>query len=112
MPHQSVLCVVMRRPIFWVKVSCLLSAVKFNSFTNRHLRHPQPPHWPNDMTDVKLWCFVEGQTRYFDVYTPPNQDISYLKRQICAEGVHFFAQRHLDASHLTLTKVRYIMISM
>ncbi len=24
MPHQSVLCVVMRRPIFWVKVSCLL----------------------------------------------------------------------------------------
>jgi hypothetical protein len=63
------------------------------------------------MTDVKLWYSIEGRAGYLEACITPSQNIDHLKRQIVAENVHFFARHRLDAFDITLTKVRYIMIS-
>ena len=60
---------------------------------------------------IKLWCYIEGDRDVFSVSISPNDFIDDLKKQIYNKG----SRRHFvgfDPSDLTLTKVRYIMISM
>jgi crinkler effector protein len=59
------------------------------------------------MAELKLWCFVEGQTEYFYVRISPTQDVYSLKMQI-----HTCNDIECKVANLALYKVRYIMISM
>ncbi len=61
---------------------------------------------------TKVWCYIEGQRDTFSVSTLYNGTVEKLKQQIYNQDVHFFTHRKLDASRLTLTKVRYIMVPM
>ena len=58
----------------------------------------------------KLWGYIEGQHKIFGATISPNDTIRELKDQIYEKHFQFIAQ--CSASKLTLTKVRYIMISM
>ena len=60
---------------------------------------------------IGLWCIIEGKCNVFNVSVAPGLYIHNLKRQI-------YNEEHLELTvkcgplDLTLTKVRYIMISM
>ena len=70
----------------------------------------RPPHSPNQMAELQLWCYVEGDHIYFDVSISSSQTISRLKDLIHGKKPNFFGSR--DASDLILSKVRHIVISM
>jgi hypothetical protein len=57
----------------------------------------------------KLWCYLEGAKTVFDVFIPPTENISQLRRQIYQEASKSLTE--CDPPDLILTKVRYIMIS-
>jgi len=61
------------------------------------------------MTELKLWCYVKGDTNYFKVSILSSQDIDDLKERIHTKKLKSFAR--CDASDLKLTRVRCIMIS-
>ena len=56
---------------------------------------------------TKLWCYIQGKRDYFRVYISRDSTIYDLKEQIYNEQ-----NVQCSPSGLTLTKVRYIMISM
>jgi len=61
------------------------------------------------MSKLELWCYLEGDRTYFPVYILPSQKIHDLKDAIYGKKDKSF---RCNAKDLTLTKVRYIMISM
>ncbi len=58
---------------------------------------------------TELWCYIEGQCDIFSVSISPHFDIDDLAGQIKEQWSHLLLR--VDAGSLTLTKVRYIMIS-
>jgi len=58
-----------------------------------------------------LWCYIEGQRDIFNVSISPECTVHDLKKQIYNEE-HVQSIVHCTPSSLTITKVRYIMISM
>jgi hypothetical protein len=64
------------------------------------------------MDELTLWCYVQGDPRYFPVSIPSSQTIHELKERIYDKKHNFFSGRGHDAADLDLTKVCYIMISM
>jgi Crinkler effector protein N-terminal domain len=63
-------------------------------------------------TSLILWCYIEGQCDVFRIRASPNSVVEDLKEQIYNKVAPYFTRRRVDASDLTLTKVRYIVISM
>ena len=61
------------------------------------------------MSKLKLWYYIEGHPRYFSVFISPSETIDVLTREIYRENDKSLRCNAVD---LTLTKVRYIMISM
>ena len=61
------------------------------------------------MTELKLWCYVKGDTNYFKVSILSSQDIDDLKKRIHTENPKSFAR--CDSKDLKLSLVRCIMIS-
>jgi hypothetical protein len=60
---------------------------------------------------TELWCYIEGKHDIFSISISPNRTIDALKKLIYDEQrVQLIAQ--CSPSGLTLTKVRYIIISM
>jgi len=56
---------------------------------------------------TKLWCYIEGERTTFSVTISPDCTVDDLKKQI-----HNVESLECGPRRLTLTKVRYIMISM
>ena len=54
----------------------------------------------------KLWCYIEGENVFFGVHISSSDTVDDLKEVIHAKGLHTGYARDL-----TLTKVRYIMVS-
>jgi hypothetical protein len=61
-------------------------------------------------TPHMLWCYVEGDNAVFRVIISSTKTIDDLKRLIKEKRSNLL--QGIDASSLTLMKVRYIMISM
>ena len=61
------------------------------------------------MSNLKLWCYFDGDTSYFSVFISPSETIEDLTDEIYRKNDKSI---RCNAAHLTLTKVRYIMISM
>jgi hypothetical protein len=59
-------------------------------------------------TPYTLWCYVEGDKNLFGVIISSTTTIDILKISIKESKSNFL--QGVDASNLTLTKVRYIMI--
>jgi len=61
------------------------------------------------MSNLKLWCYFDGDTSYFSVFISPSETIDDLRKLIYKEKDKSIGCNAVD---LTLTKVRYIIISM
>jgi len=61
------------------------------------------------MSKLELWCYLEGDRDCFPVSILPSQKINDVKDEIYGKIDKSF---RCNAKDLTLTKVRYIMISM
>ena len=59
---------------------------------------------------ASLWCNVEGDNTYFCVTVQSTETIDDLRESIKKKKSNLL--QGVDASGLTLTKVRYIMVSM
>ena len=57
-----------------------------------------------------LWCYIEGDNTCFLVIVSPTITIHALKEKIKEERTNLL--QGIDAASLTLTKVRYITVSM
>jgi Crinkler effector protein N-terminal domain len=68
---------------------------------------PNPPVTFCSSQMIKLWCYTEGRRDIFSISISPDRTIDDLKKQIYDEQVV-----GCGSAKLTLTKVRYIMISM
>ena len=63
------------------------------------------------MTDMsKLWYYIHGKLNFSFVSVSPDETIVELKKKIHNDAPNSFTGR--DALDLTLTKVRFIMVSM
>jgi len=60
------------------------------------------------MSKLKLWCYIEGHRSYFRVSISSSRTIVDDLR----EKIYGKSDKSFPAVDLTLTKVRYIMISM
>ena len=56
------------------------------------------------MSDVALWCLVEGDSTPFKVIAPLNADIDDLKTLVRERGINV-AERTILAKDLTVWKV-------
>src|SRR5712671_5081592 len=88
---------------------CLLMLIPLPHWRphRRRRQHSRPPHCPNQMSKLKLWCYFEGHRSYFPVSILPSQEINDLRDEIYGKS-----DKSIPAMDLILTKVRYIMISM
>ena len=68
----------------------------------------KPSTFCNPMID--LWCYIENQRRVFPITVQPDRTIGHLAKQIYDEHAKFIVE--CGYSNLTLTKVRYAMLSM
>jgi len=80
------------------------------------LAHPNPTHRqlttgiPCDMANTsKLWFYIHGRPNVSSVSISLNETIDDLKKKIHTASPNSFAK--CDAAELTLTKVRFIMVS-
>jgi hypothetical protein len=62
------------------------------------------------MTELCIWCYIEGKHDIFSVSISSNRSINDQKKIIYDEQ-HVRRIVQCSPSDLTLTKVRYIMIS-
>ena len=62
------------------------------------------------MKDISLWCCIEGNPNPLLIHTSSNTYISDLKVQIFQMNIQYFTQLGVDAPHLIITKVCYIII--
>src|SRR5712675_492226 len=61
-------------------------------------------HCPNQMNELKLWCYLEGDRLYFSVLISPSETIDDLKKLIYKAKEKSFGCNAVD---LILKKVRY-----
>ncbi len=59
---------------------------------------------------IDLWCYIENQHKVFPITIQPDRTISHLVVKIKETWSNLL--QTVDASTLTLTKVRYTMLSM
>jgi Crinkler effector protein N-terminal domain len=71
---------------------------------------PNPPVTFCSSQMIKLWCYTEGRRDVFSISISPDRIIDDLKKQIYDEQVKSIVG--CGSARLTLTKVRYMMISM